>query len=71
MPFFYFVFCCCCCPIICSRAARPGIPTSGHTQGSFHIVAPLPGVRRRRQIIGGLPSEGDTALLLSHFGGVQ
>ena len=26
---------------------------------------------RRRQIVGGLPSEGDTALLPSHFGGVQ
>ena len=56
----------------CSRAARPGIPTSGHTQDSFRIAAPPPEVhRRRRQIVGGLSSEGDNALLPTHFGGVQ
>ena len=26
----------------CSRAARPGIPTSGHTQDSFRMAAPHP-----------------------------
>ena len=53
-------------------AARPGIPTSGHTQDSFRIVAPPTEVHRKwRQVVGGLPFEGDTALLLSHFGGVH
>ena len=37
-------------------AARPDIPTSGHTQDSFRITAPPPKVHmRRRQIVGGLP----------------
>ena len=46
----------------------PASPISGYTQGSFRIVAPPPEVhRKRRQIVGGLPSEGDTTLLLSHF----
>ena len=31
----------------CSRAARPGIPTSGHTQDSFCIAAPPPEVHRK------------------------
>ena len=40
-----------------SRAARPGIPAYGHTQDSLRIAAPIPEVhRRRRQIVGGLPS---------------
>ena len=56
----------------CSRAARPGIPTSGHTQDSFRIVAPPTEVhRKRRQVVGGLPSEGDTALLPSDLGGIH
>ena len=56
----------------CSRAARPGVSTSGHTQDSFRIVAPPTEVHRKwRQGVGGLPSEGDTALLSSHFGGVH
>ena len=56
----------------CSCAARPGVPTSGHTQDSFGIVAPPPEVHRKwRQVVGGLPSERDTALLPSHFGGVH
>ena len=49
--------------------AHPGIPTSGHAQDSFRIAAPPPEIHRRRQIAGRLPSEGDTALLLSHFRG--
>ena len=38
----------------------PASPTSGHTQGSFCIVAPPLEVHRKWcQIVGGLPSEGD------------
>ena len=74
--FLYFF---CCCPINCAdlRGTAPALlvpasPTSGHTQGSFCIVALPPEVHRKwRQIVGRLPSEGNTALLLSHFGGVQ
>ena len=74
--FFFFFFC---CPINCAdlrgTAPAPLVPaslTSGHTQGSFRIAAPPPEVHRKwRQIVGRLPSEGNTALLLSHFGGVQ
>ena len=52
----------------CSVPLIPASPTFGHTQGSFCIVAPPPEVhKRRRQIVGGLPFEGNTALLLSHF----
>ena len=77
--FLFFVVVVFCCPIICAdlRGAAlaplvPASPTSGHTQGSFRIAAPPPEVhRRRRQIVGRLPSEGNTALLLSHFGTVQ
>ena len=67
-------------PIICADLRGtapaplvPAPPTFGrHTQGSFRIVAPPPEVyRRRRQIVGRLPSEGNIALLLNHFGGVQ
>ena len=74
--FFFFFFC---CPINCAdlRGTAP-VPlvlaslTSSHTQGSFRIAAPPPEVHRKwRQIAGRLPSEGNTALLLSHFGGVQ
>ena len=54
------------------RSSRAAPPTSGHTQGSFRIVTPPPEVHRgRRQIVGGLPSEGNTALLPSPLGGVQ
>ena len=57
---------------VLSSALVPASPTSGHTQGSFRIVAPPSEVHGKwRQIVGGLPSEGDTALLPSHFGGVQ
>ena len=60
-----------CSPIICAdlrgTAPMPLIPVSpifGHTLGSFCIMAPPPEIhRRRRQIIGRLPSEGNTALL--------
>ena len=42
-------------------------PSSSHTQGSFCIVALLPEVHGQRcEIVGRLPSKGDTALLLSH-----
>ena len=75
--FFFFLFFC--CPINCAdfrgtapAPLVPASPTSGHTQGSFCIAAPPPEVHRKwRQIVGRLPSEGNTALLLSHFGGVQ
>ena len=51
----------------CSRAACPCIPSSSHTQGSFCIVALQSEVHRQRcEIVGRLPSKGDTALLLSH-----
>ena len=68
-----------CCPINCAdlrgTAPAPLVPaslTSGHTQGSLRIAAPPPEVHRKwRQIVGRLPSERNTALLLSHFGGVQ
>ena len=57
---------------VLSSALVPASPTSGHTQGSFRIVAPPSEIHGKwRQIVGGLPSEGDTALLPSHFGGVQ
>ena len=40
-------------------------PTFGHTQGSFRIAAPPPEVhKRRRQIGGGLSSEGDISVVL-------
>ena len=52
----------------CSMPLVPASPTFGHIQGSFCIVAPPPEVHRKRhQIVGGLPFEGNTALLLSHF----
>ena len=35
------------------------------------LPAPPPKPHRRCQIMGGLPSKGDTVLLLSHFSGVQ
>ena len=42
------------------------------TLNPFHIAVLPPEVhRKRRQIAGRLPSEGDPALLLSHFGGVR
>ena len=54
----------------CSHAARPDNPEQSHT--TFCIVVLLPEVRgRRRQVVGMLPSEGDTALLPSHSCGVQ
>ena len=62
------------CPIISAdfRDPRPDIPNSGHIQEPFCSAALSPEVhRRRRQIFGSIPSEGDTALLPSHFGGVQ
>ena len=73
--YFYFY----CCPINCADLRGtapaplvPASPTFGHTQGSFRMPALPPEVhRRRRQIVGRLPSEGNTALLLSHFSGVQ
>ena len=40
-----------------SRAARPGIPTSGHTQGSFRIEAPP---QRSHRI-------GETSLVVVRF----
>ena len=74
-------FLCCffCCPIICADLRGtapaplvPASPTFGHTMGSFRIVTLPPEVHRKwRQIIGRLPSKGNTALLLGHFGGVQ
>ena len=45
-----------------SHTACPGILAPSLIQDSFRIVALPPTVhRRRRQIFGGLPSEGDTA----------
>ena len=79
VAFFFFFFLFFCCPIICAnlRGTVPAplilaSPTSGHTQGSFHITAPPHEAhKRRRQIVVRLPSKGNTALLLSHFSGVQ
>ena len=67
---YIIIFFLCFCPIICADLRGtapaplvPAPPTFGHTQGSFSIAAPPPQVhRRRRQIVGGLPSEGNTAL---------
>ena len=55
----------------CSYGACLNIPSPGHIQGPFRIAA-LPSVLEgRRQIVGRLPSEGDTALQPSHFGSAQ
>ena len=56
---YIYIFCCLhlCRP---PKPLIPASPTSGHTQGSFCIVAPPLEVHRKWcQIIGGLPSEGD------------
>ena len=67
----------CCCPTIWTnlRGIAPMLFIQAclllvtHTQGSVHIAALLLDVHRRRhQIVGGLPSKGDPALLLSDFG---
>ena len=56
----------------CCHAACPSILSSDLIADSFHIWVLLPEVHRWRcQIVGGLPSKGDTALLPCHFGGVQ
>ena len=52
----------------CSRAARSGVTASGHTQDSFRIVVPPTEFHRKwRQVVIGLPSEGDTAVLVVNF----
>ena len=61
--------CCCCCnPIICAylRGAAPAplVPASP-PQATTEVH------RKWRQVVGGLPSEGDTALLPSNFGRVH
>ena len=66
-------FCCCCCPIIC--ASRRGVAPTPlvaslapcHIPDSFGIAGLLPEVHSRGDIVGRLPSAGDTALLPSHF----
>ena len=50
----------------CSCAALPGIPTSNFIKDSFFISATPEVHRWRHQIIGGLPSKGDTVLLPSY-----
>ena len=55
-----------------SEACVPAGPGSLPAATSKTLSAAHPEVhRRRRQIVGGLPPEGDTALLPSHFGGVH
>ena len=74
---FAFVFACC-CPMCQVREAL--LPCHwpwhfwhlSHIHNLFCVVALLLKVERRwRQIIGRLPSEGNTVLLLNHFGSVQ
>ena len=53
-------------------AARPKMLTPSRVIGPFRIEVLLPDVlREKRQIVARLLSEGDSALLPSHFGGVQ
>ena len=63
-----------------SRAARPGIPTSGHTQGSIRNRAPPPEIRRRRRQIVAESLQWcsvipvlihQATLLLNHLTGIQ
>lgn len=68
LSFFFF-----CCPIFCSEALLLH-HSSRHPYlwpQPFHIVAPPHEVHRRCQMVGGLPPEGDIALLPSHFDGVH
>ena len=73
--------CCCFCFLLLSHhmcwphshrhfscPARPSIP---HCWPHPGLILPQEVHRRWLQIVGGLLSEGDTALLLSHFGGVR
>ena len=54
----------------CSRTTR-GIPSPCHIPDSFGIAGLLPEVHSRGNIVGRLSSEGDTAQLPNHFGGVD
>ena len=73
---------CCCCwnPIICAdlRGTAPAPlvsvsppPATPKTHSSSVVAPPAEVHRKWRQVVCGLSSEGDTALLLSHLGGVH
>ena len=67
LPFFSSFFPIICANLPCCSSQHPHLCQ----YPGFILPAPPPKPHRRCQIMGGLPSKGDTVLLLSHFSGVQ